>query len=154
MRFSKAFSLFTLYSFSVSVSSVWAQAFPFSLQNVRSDALANIIAFDELVNIGVLWDLVDANGNDVPFTFTTASSTIELIAGTVAAAGNAVVDIPVSEISYTAETFTLCSSMPSGTYHMRITSIVNTIVFTSTVQTLVARGVQFDWHTQGACPTA
>ncbi|KAJ7440895.1 lysozyme-like domain-containing protein [Mycena latifolia] len=146
MRFSNAFSLFALYLFSVSVSSVWAQAFPFSLQNVRSDARANITTFDELVNIGVLWDLVDANGNDVPFTFTTASSTIELMAGTVAGAGNVVVDVPVTEISYTSETFSLRSSMPSGTYHMRITSIVNTTVFTSTIQTLVARGVQFDWH--------
>jgi hypothetical protein len=70
-----------------------------SLQNVRSDALANIPTFDELVNIGVLWDLVDANGNDVPFTFTTASSTIELMVGTVAGAGNVVVDVPGRNMS-------------------------------------------------------
>ncbi|KAJ7659039.1 lysozyme-like domain-containing protein [Mycena polygramma] len=68
------------------------------------------------------------------------------MAGTVAAAGSVVVDVPATAIGNTACTFSLRSSMPSGTYHMRITSMVNTTLATSTLQTLVARGVQFDWH--------
>jgi len=117
---------------------------PYSIRTITiTSATTNFTSFDSIRNLGMTWDIARANGNSLPFTFSTANSAIELMNGTIAVASNSVLDVvcmnsfyyyygscaytllTATNIGFTASIFSLRTSLPTGSYHFRVHSIVN-----------------------------
>ncbi|KAK7448520.1 hypothetical protein VKT23_013782 [Stygiomarasmius scandens] len=106
----------------------------------------NFTSFDSIRNLGMTWDIAQANENSLPFTFSTTDSAIELMNGAIAGTSNSVLDVVSTNIDFTASIFSLRTSLPTGSYHFRVHSIVNTTIGSSTTfQDLTARGGDFHW---------
>ncbi|KAJ7266615.1 lysozyme-like domain-containing protein [Mycena rebaudengoi] len=125
------------------------QSIPYTIKNLGlvGPPGLNYTGFDQLRGLGLTWEIVQANGVDLAFTFSTAVSTVELMQGTAAAASDTVVDVLSTNIISTTATFvTFRSTLPSGAYHLRVHSIVNTTIGTSiTIQDITGRGADLHW---------
>ncbi|KAJ6572164.1 hypothetical protein B0H19DRAFT_678980 [Mycena capillaripes] len=110
------------------------QSIPYTIKNLGlvGPPSLNYTTFDSIRGLGLTWEIVQANGADLAFTFSTAVSTVELMQGTAAAASDTVVDVlSTNIISTTATSVTFRSTLPSGAYHLRVHSIVSTTIGTS-----------------------
>ncbi|KAF7311588.1 hypothetical protein MKEN_01061500 [Mycena kentingensis (nom. inval.)] len=122
---------------------------PYTLQNFRLVGPTNLnyTSFDQLWGLGLTWQIIQSNGVELAFTFSTSTATVELMQGTAAAASNVVMDVlSMGVTSTTATSITLDSTLPSGQYHLRVHSIVNTTIGTNvTIQDISARGADLTW---------
>ncbi|KAK7450559.1 hypothetical protein VKT23_012868 [Stygiomarasmius scandens] len=140
-------TLFAIVSFSnLALSQL---SIPYTIQHIAIlPRITEFTTFPVIEHISASWSIVQANGVILPFTFSNAVSTIELMEGTVAAASNKVLDVLSTNIlfTFTSTTFSLRSSLPTGSYHLRVNSVVNTTIGSdTTIQHLSARGVDFHW---------
>jgi hypothetical protein len=89
MFFSKSCALLALALFAS------GQSIPYTIQNLRlvGPPSLNYTSFDSIRNLGLTWEIVQANGVDLAFTFSTSVSTVELMQGTAAAASDTVIDV-------------------------------------------------------------
>ncbi|KAF7297280.1 Glycoside hydrolase family 24 protein [Mycena indigotica] len=140
-------ALFACYSLAI-LAPACGQSIPYTIKNIGmvGPPSRNYTGFDEIWGLGVTWEIVQANGADLQFTFSTAVSTVELMQGTSAAASDTVMDVLSMNIfSNTATTVSLRTTLPSGEYHLRVHSIVNTTFTTSIIQDITGRGADFRW---------
>jgi hypothetical protein len=77
------------------VVEVDAQSFPYTIQHLSmvGPPGLNFTTFDSFRTSSLTWDIVQANNVTLQFTFSTAVSTVELVQGTAATAGNTVMDV-------------------------------------------------------------
>ncbi|KAJ6456719.1 hypothetical protein C8R45DRAFT_1034133 [Mycena sanguinolenta] len=152
MLFTFQTAVFTLLTMASLFDAVSSQAFPFSIPSSSFGLVGppglNYTSFDELSELGFLWDMVDANGVDVSFVWTEVTdATVELMSGPSAQALTSSVMEPLSiGLGGDESNINLPANLPNGAYHMRVTSVVNTTIGSqTTIQTLTAGGADLHW---------
>ncbi|KAJ7218258.1 hypothetical protein B0H12DRAFT_1329348 [Mycena haematopus] len=150
MLFTFKTAVFTLLTLASLFDAVSSQAFPYSIPSSSFSLVGppglNFTSFDELYSLGFDWDMVDADGYDVNFVWTEVDATVELMSGPSAQALNSSVMQPLSTSSFDDVTYIdLPPNLPNGAYHLRVTSVVNTTITSTTIQTLTADGADLHW---------